>query len=133
MLRSNPHVDLDITSSTGLQDSSALLKHELAYCLGQMKLESALPALEKTLRDTTEDPMVRHEVSSLRLASTFQILKLSVSRPQRLWVPSLLPARSQFLKNLRLILSVLYGKPVRLPLRKLNGTTQRRAQNIGIP
>jgi HEAT repeat protein len=47
---------------TGLQDSSALLKHELAYCLGQMKLASALPALEKTLRDKSEDPMVRHEV-----------------------------------------------------------------------
>lgn len=28
-----------------------------------MKMESALPALEKTLRDKSEDPMVRHEVS----------------------------------------------------------------------
>lgn len=47
----------------GFRDSSALLKHELAYCLGQMKMTSALPALEKTLRDKSEDPMVRHEVS----------------------------------------------------------------------
>ncbi|KAG6837193.1 deoxyhypusine hydroxylase [Arthromyces matolae] len=49
--------------SAGLGDESALLKHELAYCLGQIKLESALPALEKTLRDTAEDPMVRHEAA----------------------------------------------------------------------
>jgi HEAT repeat protein len=48
----------------GFRDSSVLLKHELAYCLGQMKMTSALPALERTLRDTSEDPMVRHEVSA---------------------------------------------------------------------
>ncbi|SRR6266545_6991621 len=45
-------------------DQSALLKHELAYCLGQMKNKSALPVLESVLRNfTSEDPMVRHEVS----------------------------------------------------------------------
>lgn len=43
-------------------DHSALLKHELAYCLGQMKKTSALPTLESVLRDTSEDPIVRHEV-----------------------------------------------------------------------
>jgi len=48
--------------SAGFQDSSALLKHELAYCLGQMKKTSALPALESVLRDQSEDPMVRHEI-----------------------------------------------------------------------
>jgi len=47
----------------GFKDHSALLKHELAYCLGQIKKTSALPALESVLRDTSEDPMVRHEVS----------------------------------------------------------------------
>lgn len=46
----------------GFQDPSALLKHELAYCLGQIKDESALPTLEKVLADESEDPMVRHEV-----------------------------------------------------------------------
>ncbi|KAJ7795614.1 armadillo-type protein [Mycena olivaceomarginata] len=48
--------------SAGFQDPSALLKHELAYCLGQMKKPSALPVLESVLRNTAEDPMVRHEV-----------------------------------------------------------------------
>jgi deoxyhypusine monooxygenase len=47
----------------GFRDPSALLKHELAYCLGQMKDASALPILEAVLRDESEDPMVRHEVS----------------------------------------------------------------------
>lgn len=55
----------DLTLFTGFKDSSALLKHELAYCLGQMKLPSVLPALEGMLRDESQDPMVRHEVSRL--------------------------------------------------------------------
>ncbi|KAJ6508599.1 armadillo-type protein [Mycena sanguinolenta] len=49
--------------SAGFQDSSALLKHELAYCLGQMKKPSALPVLESVLRNAAEDPMVRHEAA----------------------------------------------------------------------
>lgn len=42
-------------------DPSALLKHELAYCLGQMKDTRAIPILEKVLKDTSQEPMVRHE------------------------------------------------------------------------
>ncbi|XP_018616459.1 deoxyhypusine hydroxylase [Scleropages formosus] len=42
-------------------DESALLKHELAYCLGQMQDEKAIPILEVVLKDTTQEPMVRHE------------------------------------------------------------------------
>ncbi|EIM86033.1 deoxyhypusine hydroxylase [Stereum hirsutum FP-91666 SS1] len=49
--------------SKGFQDQSALLKHELAYCLGQIKDESALPTLETVLADESEDPMVRHEAA----------------------------------------------------------------------
>jgi len=49
--------------SEGFKDESALLKHELAYCLGQMKNDSALPVLEKVLENKTEDPMVRHEAA----------------------------------------------------------------------
>lgn len=44
-------------------DSSALLKHELAYVLGQMKRRHAIPHLEKVLANTKEDPMVRHEAA----------------------------------------------------------------------
>ncbi|CAD5212004.1 unnamed protein product [Bursaphelenchus xylophilus] len=42
-------------------DDSALLKHELAYCLGQMQNKSAIPVLVETLKDVKQDPMVRHE------------------------------------------------------------------------
>ncbi|XP_072261067.1 deoxyhypusine hydroxylase [Pyxicephalus adspersus] len=45
----------------GFGDESALLKHELAYCLGQMRDRSAIPVLSSVLRDHTQEPMVRHE------------------------------------------------------------------------
>lgn len=47
---------------TGFLDPSTLLKHELAYCLGQMKNTAALEILETVLTNEQEDPMVRHEV-----------------------------------------------------------------------
>ncbi|KAM3938910.1 deoxyhypusine hydroxylase [Leptodactylus fuscus] len=45
----------------GFVDNSALLKHELAYCLGQMRDRSALPILIAVLKDCSQDAMVRHE------------------------------------------------------------------------
>ena len=42
-------------------DPSALLKHECAYCLGQIGDARALPALIAVLEDLQQDPMVRHE------------------------------------------------------------------------
>jgi deoxyhypusine monooxygenase len=50
--------------SKGFDDDSALLRHEFAYVLGQMKDQRAIPKLEQVLSDEEEDPMVRHEVSS---------------------------------------------------------------------
>ncbi|XP_051033262.1 deoxyhypusine hydroxylase [Phodopus roborovskii] len=47
--------------SRGFEDSSALLKHELAYCLGQMQDSRAIPVLVDVLCDTNQEPMVRHE------------------------------------------------------------------------
>lgn len=44
-------------------DPSALLKHELAYVLGQMGNLRAVPVLERVLGDIHQDAMVRHEVS----------------------------------------------------------------------
>lgn len=65
--------------SRGFQDRSALLKHELAYCLGQMKRASALPVLESVLRNEDEDPMVRHEAAeamgAISSTSSIPILK----------------------------------------------------------
>ena len=42
---------------------SALLKHELAYCLGQTKNLKALPFLRAVLEDRAEDAMCRHEAA----------------------------------------------------------------------
>lgn len=42
-------------------DESVLLKHELAYCLGQMQDARAIPVLRSVLEDKNQDPIVRHE------------------------------------------------------------------------
>lgn len=42
-------------------DSSALLKHEVAYCLGQMGDPEAIPVLKDILQDPSKEPIVRHE------------------------------------------------------------------------
>ncbi|KAG0221872.1 armadillo-type protein [Mortierella sp. GBAus27b] len=44
-------------------DDSALLKHELAYVLGQMKNPHAHTVLKSVLGTMNEDPMVRHEAA----------------------------------------------------------------------
>ena len=41
--------------------TTALLKHELAYCLGQSSNPRAAPYLQSVLSNLSEDPMVRHE------------------------------------------------------------------------
>ncbi|XP_012535147.1 deoxyhypusine hydroxylase [Monomorium pharaonis] len=43
------------------KDPSALLKHELAYCLGQMQDPAAISTLTSVLEDLSQEPMVRHE------------------------------------------------------------------------
>ena len=42
---------------------SALLKHEIAYVLGQMQNSHAVPMLIERLSDEVEDLMVRHEAA----------------------------------------------------------------------
>ncbi|KAL8920026.1 MAG: hypothetical protein Q9208_006481 [Pyrenodesmia sp. 3 TL-2023] len=42
---------------------SALLKHELAYCLGQTRNLAAVPFLRQVLEDKYEDAMCRHEAA----------------------------------------------------------------------
>lgn len=44
-------------------DDSELLKHELAYCLGQIGSPHANPILQKVLEDLKEHEMVRHEAA----------------------------------------------------------------------
>ena len=43
--------------------SSVLLRHEVAYALGQMQRVDAVPFLAKLLRDPEEDPITRHEAA----------------------------------------------------------------------
>ncbi len=47
----------------GFSSSSALLKHEIAYVLGQMQDDHAVPHLIDRLEDLEEDVMVRHEAA----------------------------------------------------------------------
>ena len=47
----------------GFDSSSALLRHELAYVLGQMQQDEAIPTLSRVLSDPNEHVMVRHEAA----------------------------------------------------------------------
>lgn len=49
--------------AAGFASPSALLKHELAYCLGQTANGAAIPYLTAVLEDTGEDAMCRHEAA----------------------------------------------------------------------
>ena len=47
----------------GFESESALLKHEIAYVMGQMQDSPAVPHLIERLADPDEDLMVRHEAA----------------------------------------------------------------------
>jgi len=49
--------------AAAFDSSSALLKHEIAYVLGQMQDDRAVPHLISRLEDLEEDVMVRHEAA----------------------------------------------------------------------
>ena len=49
--------------AAAFDSSSALLKHEIAYVLGQMQDDHAVPHLISRLEDLGEDVMVRHEAA----------------------------------------------------------------------
>lgn len=49
--------------AAAFESPSALLKHELAYCLGQSRNLESVPYLRKLLEDTDEDSMCRHEAA----------------------------------------------------------------------
>ncbi|CAJ2501925.1 Uu.00g047780.m01.CDS01 [Anthostomella pinea] len=49
--------------AAGFASPSALLKHEVAYCLGQSANLAAVAPLQKALSDLQEDPMCRHEAA----------------------------------------------------------------------
>jgi deoxyhypusine monooxygenase len=49
--------------AAGFASPSALLKHELAYCLGQTKNVESVAYLQHVVKDTEEDAMCRHEAA----------------------------------------------------------------------
>ena len=59
---------------------SALLKHEVAYVLGQMQDAHATARLKAVLEDPAENPMVRHEAAeamgSIATAECMEMLKM---------------------------------------------------------
>jgi len=60
-------------------DQSALLKHELAYCLGQMTDVDSIPELIKVLENKSNEPMVRHEAGEA-LGAIGDVLAVHVLR-----------------------------------------------------
>ncbi|CAG8610116.1 3558_t:CDS:2, partial [Ambispora leptoticha] len=49
--------------SEGLNDSSDLFRHEIAFVFGQLQSPDSVPSLIKTLENIDERPMVRHEAA----------------------------------------------------------------------
>ena len=49
--------------AAAFNSDSALLKHEIAYVLGQMQDSNAVPHLVRRLEDESEDAIVRHEAA----------------------------------------------------------------------
>lgn len=62
-LRNNSGEEAVTAIIESLGSRSALLRHEVAYVLGQLQNKRASDALSRTLRDTNEHPMVRHEAA----------------------------------------------------------------------
>ena len=52
-----------IALCSGFNSDSALLRHEVAYVLGQMQNEAAIPTLIEVLSNEMEHVMVRHEAA----------------------------------------------------------------------
>lgn len=62
-LRNNGSDEACLTLCAAFVTNSALLRHELAYVLGQMQNSVALPTLIERLADDNEHIMVRHEAA----------------------------------------------------------------------
>ena len=61
---------------------SALLKHELAYCLGQSGKLEAVPFLREVIEDRSEDAMCRHEAAEA-LGALSDVSSLELLRQRR--------------------------------------------------
>jgi len=62
-LRNQRNDEACLALCSGFKSESALLRHEIAYVLGQMQNTAALPTLIERLEDASEHVMVRHEAA----------------------------------------------------------------------
>jgi len=78
------------------QCSSALLKHEVAYVLGQLQKEAAVDTLARVLDDINENPMVRHEAAealgSIAIPRCTELLEKHLNDPEPIVAESCLVA-----------------------------------------
>ena len=76
--------------------SSALLKHEVAFVLGQMQDKTAVPCLRRVLENMGENPMVRHEAAealgSIAMDDCVELLKQYAKDPDPIVADSCLVA-----------------------------------------
>jgi len=72
------HAAIDAMANA-LSDPSALLRHEIAYCFGQMGDEYAFPILQRILATSNEHSMVRHEaaeaIGALAVPKSMDVLR----------------------------------------------------------
>jgi deoxyhypusine monooxygenase len=90
LARTNPAASTEARAAidaiaAGFASPSALLKHELAYCLGQTGNEYALAPLTAVLEDVHEDAMCRHEAAealgALGKTQSLDVLRRFRDRP----------------------------------------------------
>ncbi|CCJ30715.1 unnamed protein product [Pneumocystis jirovecii] len=62
-LGSQGHKEAIDILAEGFQDDSELLKHEIAYVLGQTQNKDAVEYLEEVLKNPSQEAMVRHEAA----------------------------------------------------------------------
>lgn len=84
-LRNQGTKDAVLALCDGLEDESALFRHEIGYVLGQLKEPVSVPALSRALAKTEESPMVRHEcaeaLGSIASDECVQILQQYINDP----------------------------------------------------
>ncbi|KAI8924461.1 armadillo-type protein [Entophlyctis helioformis] len=78
-LRNRGTEDAVLALAEGFNDSSALFRHEIAYVFGQLQHPASVPSLIKTLSNTAEEAMVRHEAAealgSIATPECFPVLR----------------------------------------------------------
>ncbi|KAJ3294245.1 hypothetical protein HK104_003822 [Borealophlyctis nickersoniae] len=86
-LRNRGDVESVLALAEGLEDDSALFRHEIAYVFGQMQHPASVPALIKSLSNSAEEGMVRHEcaeaLGSIATPEVFPVLKQFSTDPER--------------------------------------------------